>query len=35
MAQIKKFLSETGDHETLLNIYDGWMKCENPNLYCD
>ncbi len=23
----KKFISQTGDHETLLNVYEGWMKC--------
>lgn len=35
IAQTKKFLCETGDHETLLNIYDAWTKCEDPNTYCD
>jgi pre-mRNA-splicing factor ATP-dependent RNA helicase DHX15/PRP43 len=32
---MKKFLCETGDHETMLNAYDAWMKCEDPNTYCD
>ena len=24
------FLSKTGDHESLLNVYSEWMKCEQP-----
>ena len=35
MSKSKDFLSELGDHETLLNIYEGWTKCEDPNTYCD
>lgn len=31
----KKFFSTTGDHETLLKIYEGWIKCEDPDEYCD
>jgi HrpA-like RNA helicase len=31
----KPFLSETGDHESFLNVYDGWIKCEDPNVYCN
>lgn len=30
-----KFLSVTGDHETLLNVYEGWMKAEEPEQFCD
>ena len=25
-----KFLAKSGDHETLLNVYDAWVQFEDP-----
>ena len=35
MVQQKSLLHQSGDHETLLNIYRAWTDSDNGNKFCD